>query len=107
MPTYSFIDEKTGDVFEEYMSMSDREAFLSDNPHIRQLPPTQMNIVAGTSVNKSLRTDSGWRDNLQRIAAAHPGSELAKQHGDKSIKATKTREAVEKWRKRRAADTSK
>jgi hypothetical protein len=49
MPTYSFINEKTKEEFTELMSMVEREALLSDNPHIRQLPPTQVNIVAGTS----------------------------------------------------------
>ena len=42
MPTYSFVNENTKEEFSELMSMSEREAFLSDNPNIRQLPPTQM-----------------------------------------------------------------
>jgi len=47
MPTYSFKNDTTGEEFTELMSMSEREAFLSDNPQYRQLPPTQMNIIAG------------------------------------------------------------
>ena len=45
MPTYNFRDEENNVEFEEFMTMSEREAFLSDHPHIKQLPPSQMNIV--------------------------------------------------------------
>jgi len=100
MPIYTFKDERTDEVFEEFMSMTEREAFLSDNPNIRQLPPTQLNIVAG---HGGIRTDNGWQENLSRMAEAHPTSELASRYGDKSVKETKTRQAVEKWRKKRAA----
>tara|TARA_R110000851_G_scaffold598_1_gene2082 strand:- start:2987 stop:3301 length:315 start_codon:yes stop_codon:yes gene_type:complete len=104
MPTYSFVNENTKEEFTELMSMSEREAFLSDNPNIRQLPPTQMNIVAGVG---GIRTDNGWKENLSRIAEAHPTSELASTHGDKSAKDVKTRQVVDKWKKKRAADTTK
>jgi hypothetical protein len=104
MPTYSFVNENTKEEFSELMSMSEREAFLSDNPNIRQLPPTQMNIVAGVG---GIRTDNGWKENLSRIAEAHPTSELASTHGDKSAKDVKTRQVVDKWKKKRAADTTK
>ena len=104
MPTYSFVNENTKEEFSELMSMSEREAFLSDNPNIRQLPPTQMNIVAGVG---GIRTDNGWKENLSRIAEAHPTSELASTHGDKSAKDVKTRQVVDKWKSKRAADTTK
>jgi len=103
MPTYSFKNDTTGEEFTELMSMSEREAFLSDNPQYRQLPPTQMNIIAGQG---GIRTDNGWKENLSRIAEAHPTSELASVYGDKSSKEAKTRQAVEKWRKKRAVDNT-
>ena len=40
--------------------------------------------------------DSGWKDNLSRIAEAHPRSTLAERHGRKSIKDIKTKQVVEK-----------
>ena len=104
MPTYNFIDEQNDVEFEEYMSMSDREAFLSDHPHIKQIL-TKINIVH--SAMGSERTDDGWKENLSRIAEANPTTPLGAQLGDKSSKAAKTRQAVDKWRKKRAADTSK
>lgn len=106
MPTYNFRNKKTGVEWDEMMSYAERTLFLEEHPHITQLPPSRVNIVRGTSVNRSLRVDNGMQENLQRIAEAHPNSEIANQHGDKSAKAVKTRQAVEKWRKKRAADAS-
>jgi hypothetical protein len=105
MPTYLFVNEKTGEEFEELMTMSEREAYLSDNPHIRQLPPSQLNIQFRSSYS-GIKNDGGWNDHMSRIAEAHPTSAVANQYGDKSSKAVKTRAAVEKWRKKRALDTS-
>ena len=66
MPTYDFENTETGEVFEEMMSISAREQYLKDNPHIRQLV-SGINIVSGVA-GKSYRQDSGWKDNLSRIA---------------------------------------
>ena len=102
MPTYEFEDTKSGEQFEALMSISEREAYLRDHPHVRQLPPSQINIVAGVG---GIKNDGGWQENLDRIAAAHPTSELAASRGSRhSTKEVKTRHAVEKWRKARAKD---
>ena len=47
MPTYTFEDTKTGKVFDDYMSIADKEAYLEKNKHIKQLITT-INIVSGT-----------------------------------------------------------
>ena len=104
MPIYTFCNTHTGEEFEEMMSMAEREDFLQDHPHMKQMPPTQVNIVSGV---RSVKHDSGFNDNLQRIADAHPTSSLANQYGSKSIKDVKTRQAVQKWRKKRSQDTRK
>ena len=106
MPTYNFIDEDTGETFEKVMSMGDREDFLASNPTIRQLPPDRMNIGSGNNY-AGLKNDGGFNEQMSRIADAHPTSAIASQYGDKSAKAVKTRQAVEKWRKKRSADNSK
>ena len=98
MPTYDFENTETGEVFEEMMSMSAREKYLKDNPHIRQLV-SGINIVSGVA-GRSYRQDSGWKDNLSRIAEAHPTSELAQQHRKRSVKEVKTQQVVEKHRRR-------
>ena len=63
MPTYTFENTKTGKVYDEYMSISDRETYLEQNPHIKQLI-NKINIVSGTG---GIKNDSGWNDNLQRM----------------------------------------
>jgi hypothetical protein len=104
MPTYNFVNDKTGDEWEEMMSMAEREQCLEDNPHIRTVI-TQINIVRG--VEGQHKTDGGFNEMLQRTADAHPGSPLAEKYGDKGIKASRTRTAVDKWKKKRAADPNK
>jgi hypothetical protein len=101
MPTYIFKNEETGEQWEEMMTISERSNLLENSPHVRQLPPTKMNIIAG---HGGIRTDDGWKENLSRIAEAHPTSELASTHGDKSAKQSKTRQVGDKWKKKRAAD---
>ena len=98
MPIYDFRNKKTGEVFEEMMSISAREQYLKDNPHIEQLV-SGINIVSGVA-GKSYRQDSGWKDNLSRIAEAHPKSNLAKTHLRRSIKQVKTENVLKKHRAR-------
>jgi len=99
MPTYDFRNTKTGEIFEEMMTISAKEQYLKDNPHIQQLV-SGINIVSGVS-GKSFRQDGGWKDNLSRIAEAHPQSNLAKQTLRRSTKQVKTEEVLKKHRKRR------
>ena len=98
MPTYDFENTETGEVFEEMMSISAREQYLKDNPHIRQLV-SGINIVSGVS-GITHKTDSGWNDNLSRIAEAHPQSNLAKKQLRRSTKQVKTENVLKKHRAR-------
>tara|TARA_Y100000389_G_scaffold74938_1_gene71550 strand:+ start:2947 stop:3246 length:300 start_codon:yes stop_codon:yes gene_type:complete len=97
MPSYTFQDTKTGKVFDEFYSIADKEEYLKKNKHIKQLI-TQINIVSGTG---GIKNDSGWKDNLSRIAEAHPTSPFADRFGKKSIKEIKTKQVIEKHRKRK------
>ena len=97
MPTYTFENTKTGKVYDEYMSISERETYLEQNPHIKQLI-NKINIVSGTG---GIKADSGWKENMSRIAEAHPTSPLAQRYGKRSIKQVKTEQVIKKHRKRR------
>jgi predicted nucleic acid-binding Zn ribbon protein len=97
MPSYTFEDTKTGKVFDEFYSIADKEEYLKKNKHIKQLI-TQINIVSGTG---GIKNDSGWKDNLSRIAEAHPTSPFADRFGKKSIKEIKTKQVIDKHRKRK------
>ena len=98
MPTYDFINTKTGKKFTEFMSISEKEDYLKKNNHIKQ-GIGKINIVSGTGI----KTDSGWKDMLSRIGDAHPGSRVHDLYGNKSTKDIKTRQVVKKHQKRQAA----
>jgi hypothetical protein len=109
MPTYNFRNKKTGEITEEFMSISAREAFLKKNknlePYIDEAP--KFNYATrgfGTVTDKA---DSGFKEVMSKIAEAHPASDLAAKYGPKkSIKEIKTREAIKKHIKR-SKETSK
>ena len=96
MPTYTFHNISTGVVEEKMMKISEMEKYLVDNPDVEQVH-TGINIVAGVG---GIKSDSGWKDNLSRIADAHPNSSLADRYGNKSIKEIKTKQVVKKHQER-------
>ena len=99
MPTYTFENKKTGETYDDMMSISEKEVFLEKNPHIRQVIQP-INIVGGIA-GMTYKTDGGWKDNLSRIAEAHPNSPLADRYGKKSSKRIKTEQAVKKYKARK------
>jgi predicted nucleic acid-binding Zn ribbon protein len=99
MPVYTFENTKTGEEFTEFLAMSDKDTYLKKNPHLRQVI-TSINIVGGIQ-GITHKTDDGWKENMSRIAAAHPTSPLADRYGKKSIKQVKTEQAIAKHKKRK------
>lgn len=99
MPMYQFRDKETGEVFEELFTFDEKKAFLDENPDIEQIigAPAIISGIAGITH----KTDGGFNDLLNRIGNANPHSPLAQQYGDKGIKASKTREAVNKARNKK------
>ena len=100
MPTYTFKDTSTNETFEELMSYEEKVLFLKDNPQFTSVLDG-INIVAGVGLNSRIKNDDGWNENLQRIAEAHPSSDLASRYDKKTAKEAKTESAVAKWRKTR------
>ena len=98
MPTYNFKDTKTGQEFEEFFTMNGKDLFLKQNPDIVQLPSLFSMYASGT-VDR-IKTDAGWKEVLSRVTDAHPDSPLADRYARKSIKDVKTKQVVEKHRKR-------
>ena len=94
MPMYDFEDSDTGKRFSMQLSISKREEYLKENPHIRQI------IGAPSTVRGSggMKNDNGWKENLARIAEAHPQSALAEKVGGRKTKDLKTREVLKKHR---------
>ena len=100
MPTYTFYDEKSGIEWTEFLSIADRTKFLEDNPHIIQaIVPVA--IVGDHLMGVGPKTDEGFKENMQRIAQAHPGSPLDQKFGGstRTHKELKTRDAIDKHKK--------
>ena len=102
MPIYTFENIKTGKVYDDMMSIAEKETFLKKNKHIKQ-GIGKINIVSGTGI----KTDSGWKDMLSRIGDAHPGSKVHDAYGNKSTKDIKTIQVLEKHRKIQARKRKK
>jgi hypothetical protein len=91
MPEYTFKNEDTGEETTEIMSMSAREDFLKNNPNMTQ-QILRVNMISGIG----LKNDNGWKENLSRIAEAHPNSALADQVGGRTNKTVKNVNALNK-----------
>jgi len=101
MPIYSFKNTKTGKVYDDMMSIADKEVYLKKNKHIQQMV-TKINISSGVVGIGAMKNDNGWKEMQSRIAEAHPASEFAQQHGKRSAKEIKTQAVVKKHQKRQA-----
>lgn len=95
MPTYNFIDTETGEEFESFMKISEREEFLKVNPHIQPII-TAPNIVSGVVGIGSNRVPNGFNEVLSKVAEAHPTSKVGQQYGNKSIKQVQSEQVVKK-----------
>ena len=62
MPTYDFINKKTGEEFSEFMSISEKETYLKHNSHIQQ-KVSSINIISGTG---GIKNDGGGKNYNQR-----------------------------------------
>jgi hypothetical protein len=79
MPTYKFKDTNSNQEFEKFMSISAREPFLKDNPHLEQMIAGVPMI--GDPVNMGVtKRDSGFKEVLQKIHERTPGSDLKKMN---------------------------
>jgi len=97
MPKYVFRSTITGEILELNLKLAEREEFLKENPKFEQIitKPGLVSMVGG------IKTDDGFKENMARIAAAHPTSELASEYGSKSVTESKKRQAIKKWRDKR------
>ena len=99
MPTYKFLDHKTGKEFIEFMTISELGSYLVANPHIEQRVYGAPMISSHRGGDRA-KPDGGFTEVLQKIAEHHPQSELADRYMRKSIKQLKTEEVVKKHRNR-------
>jgi len=100
MPIYTFRDKRTKKEFTEMMTIAEMEAYMKKNKHITQVP--QVLNISGGVMGVNMKNDGGWKDNLSRIAEAHPTSALADRYRSRSSKEIATRNVVQKHLKRQA-----
>ena len=63
MPTYSFRNTKTGEVFDKIMSLGERDRYLSENPDLEKVLGAP-SLVYNPSGKKP---DNGFRDLLRKV----------------------------------------
>lgn len=64
MPTYRFLNEDTGEVYEEFMKISELEVYLEENKNIKQLLNGAPALYSGRGMGKP---DDGFRDLLKEM----------------------------------------
>lgn len=77
MPTYSFRDKLTGDTFDKFMRIAEREGYLNQNLNLEQIITVAPSFT-GDHISASKKYDSGFKEVLQRIHEKTPGSQLNK-----------------------------
>ena len=93
MPTYDFLNTQTGDIEERFLSLSQREQFLKDNPHMQQMIGATA-TVSGVSITG--KVPDGFKEVLAKVSENHKQSSVANRHGKKSIKESQTQQIVNK-----------
>ncbi len=73
MPTYLFKNKTTGEETEMFLSISERDVFLKENPDMEQLINGAPMIGYSTVTQKP---DSGFRDVLKEIKKKHRRSTI-------------------------------
>jgi hypothetical protein len=93
MPLYDFLNTQTGEVEELMLSLSQREQFLKDNPHMQQMLGATA-TVSGVSITG--KVPDGFKEVLAKVSENHKQSSVANRHGKKSIKDSQTQQIVNK-----------
>ena len=92
MPTYTFKNKDTGEVFDKIMKIAEKPEYLKDNPNIEAVL-TAPNFVGDHIIKKM---DGGMKEVFSRVAEAHPNSPLADRFGSGQTSAQKKVQEVGK-----------
>ena len=76
MPTYTFKDTNTGEIFDKVMKIAEREEYLKSNPHLESVISAPM-LVDPIRLG-GIRPPSGFKEVLKNIHDRSPGSQLKK-----------------------------
>lgn len=98
MPKYGWYDPETDQEFETDMTYEEMQQFKKDNPELEQR--FNLNFVSSQYMTTGGKMDDGWKDMLGRIADENPESDVKDYGRRRTAKEIKTREAIDKNRKR-------
>ncbi len=69
MPTYEFVNTKTGKVEEHIISISAYDSFKADNPHLeRYYSEAPLFSYSGGGDFSGKKTDNTWKEVMHKIA---------------------------------------
>jgi hypothetical protein len=101
MPSYEFLNTKTGRVEEHVMSVSSYDSFKEQNPHLERYYSEAPTLsYSGSGDAEGRKTDNTWKEVMAKIGEKHPASPLADKYVRKKTKDIKTKQILEKHRKR-------
>ncbi len=66
MPTYEFENIETGETFDKFMKIADREAYLKENPHLQQRISAPRPVIESARLGR-MKPDQGFRDILSSM----------------------------------------
>lgn len=76
MPTYTFKNTETGEIFDKLMTWNSRQEYLAQNPHLESVIGGAPSL--GDSVRLGIRrNDDGFKEVLSRISSANYKSNLS------------------------------
>lgn len=99
MPTYTFKNKDNDDVFDIILKMSELDNFKEANPNYERII-NGIGIICGTSIDFDGKIDGGWKENLQRIAEAHPNTTLGERYNRRTAKEVATANVVKKYKEK-------
>jgi|TARA_B110000467_G_scaffold155878_1_gene168714 hypothetical protein len=97
MPTYDILNTETNEVEEVFMTISGKEKYLKDNPHLKQHHTKVAGIVRSSGTTNV--DNHGFKEVLQKVGEGHPMGTVADDHVRLTGKEAKTRDVVKKHAK--------
>lgn len=98
MPVYDFRNNETGEEWEEKMSYEEMKELTADGKI--QIVYRKVNFVHAVGSDGGGKVPDHFKEVMSKVAEQNPNTPLAERYGSKTIKDIKTREAVEKVRKK-------
>ena len=74
MPTYDFINKKTGEITELTMSMTALDKYKEDNPDMERY----FGNLATSAVQGTPKQSDGFKEVMSKVQKAHPTANLSR-----------------------------